>query len=642
MSTNKNLKEWCIENNRCDLIEQWNDEQSIERFTRGSEYKANWKCPVCNGTWDAIIYSRTKKQKPSGCPYCANQKTLFGFNDFESWCHKNKKEYFLTEWDYTKNNVLPSEIIAHSNKKFWWRCNENHLFQQSPADRIGGHNCPVCSNRKVAKGFNDFETWCKKNNMQHLLDEWDYDKNTLKPDEVLPFSNKKIWWICKHGHTWEITINDRTGYKHSSCPYCANKKVMQGFNDFETWCKKNDRLELLLEWDYEGNDKLGITPQNITYGSSRKKVWWKCPVCGYKWSIGVDVRTKGNGCAVCHKKGLLTGVNDLETYCKNNNLEYILQEWDCEKNYPLTPKDVTAFSNKNVFWKCSACEYKWNGRISGRVLQQSHCKKCNPNGTSFSEQAILYYVKQHFSNVIHRFNDFGFELDIYIPSIKTAIEYDGYIYHQNTDRETKKNQLCKNNKIKLIRIREDGLCSYDDCICIFRNRNKIQSLNEAITTLFSHLGIDYINNINVEKDTILINEQYRLTKLENSLATKFPEIANEWHPTKNGNLKPENFSYGSREKIWWLCPNGHSFQQLITNRTAHNQGCPICAKQKQMKKVLCVETGEIFDSVSIAAKTYNIKNPSQISVVCKGIWKTAGGYHWEYVNKENNQEKENK
>ena len=41
----------------------------------------------------------------------------------------------------------------------------------------------------------------------------------------------------------------------------------------------------------------------------------------------------------------------------------------------------------------------------------------------------------------------------------------------------------------------------------------------------------------------------------NSLEFLFPEIAKEWHPTKNGKLKPSEFTYGSSRKVWWLCKN---------------------------------------------------------------------------------------
>ena len=61
----------------------------------------------------------------------------------------------------------------------------------------------------------------------------------------------------------------------------------------------------------------------------------------------------------------------------------------------------------------------------------------------------------------------------------------------------------------------------------------------------------------------------------------FPEVAKEWHPTKNKELSPNDFTYGSTKKVWWLCPKGHSYKSNINNRTAKNRSdCPYCAGKK--------------------------------------------------------------
>ncbi len=63
----------------------------------------------------------------------------------------------------------------------------------------------------------------------------------------------------------------------------------------------------------------------------------------------------------------------------------------------------------------------------------------------------------------------------------------------------------------------------------------------------------------------------------NNLQTLYPEISNEWHPTKNGDLTPSIIAAGSNKKIWWLCQNGHEWQTLCNSRTGHNRSdCPFC------------------------------------------------------------------
>ena len=48
------------------------------------------------------------------------------------------------------------------------------------------------------------------------------------------------------------------------------------------------------------------------------------------------------------------------------------------------------------------------------------------------------------------------------------------------------------------------------------------------------------------------------------------------------------------------------------------------------KKILCVETGEVFDAIVDAANKYCI-NAGNIGRVCEGKRKTCGGYHWRYL-----------
>ena len=48
------------------------------------------------------------------------------------------------------------------------------------------------------------------------------------------------------------------------------------------------------------------------------------------------------------------------------------------------------------------------------------------------------------------------------------------------------------------------------------------------------------------------------------------------------------------------------------------------------KKVLCVETGEVFESMGEAHRKTGVRT-GNISSVCNGKQKTAGGYHWQYA-----------
>lgn len=70
----------------------------------------------------------------------------------------------------------------------------------------------------------------------------------------------------------------------------------------------------------------------------------------------------------------------------------------------------------------------------------------------------------------------------------------------------------------------------------------------------------------------------------NCLEILYPEIANEWHPSKNKNLKPSDVSYGSNKKVWWECNEGHEWIASVNDRTRGN-GCPFCNMSKGEIKI---------------------------------------------------------
>ncbi|WP_422759077.1 zinc-ribbon domain-containing protein [Paenarthrobacter sp. C1] len=66
-----------------------------------------------------------------------------------------------------------------------------------------------------------------------------------------------------------------------------------------------------------------------------------------------------------------------------------------------------------------------------------------------------------------------------------------------------------------------------------------------------------------------------------SLAEKFPAFAAEWDTTANGDLTPNDVSYGSDRAVSWLCPNGHPpYIKKVCYRTSRNRGCPVCGRAK--------------------------------------------------------------
>ena len=186
----------------------------------------------------------------------------------------------------------------------------------------------------------------------------------------------------KEGHSWLAKVSERR--KGTKCPYCSNKKILQGYNDLAT-----THPHLLNEWDFEKNKDL--TPYTLSSGSS-KKVWWMCEK-GHSWEAHIHTRAKGIGCPVCSNKLLYAGYNDLKT-----NNPSLAAEWDYDKNTPVLPSEVLYGTNKKYWWTCKK-GHSWSASVSSRQ-KGIGCPICSKEKrVSFPEKAIYFYVKKIFDDV---------------------------------------------------------------------------------------------------------------------------------------------------------------------------------------------------------------------------------------------------
>lgn len=361
-----------------------------------------------------------------------------------------------------------------------------------------------------------------------------------------------------------------------------------------------DNARLMSEFDWDENTKRGLDPSKLTLGSGKKPSW----ICekGHRWDAYIDHRARrGSNCPYCSNKKTLLGFNDLQSQRPD-----LMSEWDVEANTFL-PSSVVVQSNKEAHWICPK-GHKYTKKIYLRALGQS-CKFCSQGmSTSFPEQCFFYYTLKVFPDAVSRYKDVfdnQMELDIYIPSAHTGVEYDGFFWHDKNDkdvqaREERKYQICKENSIRLLRIKEgtvNGHADAADKVWYIPKNFDYASLNSCITEYLQFLVGDDISSLQVDiekdKNTIL---EYKTLKYEKSLAFLYPDIAKEWHQAKNGNLTPDLFTPGSSENVWWLCSNcGNEWQSIIANR-AKGHGCDICAdpiRRLNHKKAILAKRGSI-------------------------------------------------
>lgn len=88
-----------------------------------------------------------------------------------------------------------------------------------------------------------------------------------------------------------------------------------------------------------------------------------------------------------------------------------------------------------------------------------------------------------------------------------------------------------------------------------------------------------------------------------SIAYTYPEISAEWHPTRNGDDLPSQYSKGSNYKAWWQCrtDSSHVWQAVIRNRCTNGSGCPDCKRKTQ--RIMGTYLRSLFESVVSEDKT---------------------------------------
>lgn len=269
----QSLLEYCTRYDRRELLVQWHPEKNgaltPERVTSGSHRSVWWRCSQGH-EWQSPAYARAGGR--TGCPYCAGKRVAPGMD------LRSQYPDIADQWHPEKNGQLtPDQFSPGSVRRVWWRCERGHEWQAEVYSRAAGHGCPVCTGQKVLPGENDLKSYDPE-----LASQWHPQKNgTLTPSAVSVTSNRKVWWLCERGHEWQSAVSVRTG-KRSGCPYCANRKVLAGFNDLKT-------VQPLVAAQWHPTKNGSLEPHMVLPGSS-KRVWWRC-TDGHEWRAVIYSRT---------------------------------------------------------------------------------------------------------------------------------------------------------------------------------------------------------------------------------------------------------------------------------------------------------------------------------------------------------------
>ena len=337
--------------------------------------------------------------------------------------------------------------------------------------------------------------------------------------------------------------------------------------------------EIAKEWNSSKNGNL--TPSMVVAGSE-KRVWWLAD-CGHEWDVRISDRVRyKTGCPFC--KGnhrILPGINDFATMQPE-----LINEWHPNKNGELLPSDVREFSLKKVWW-LGPCGHEWKSTVAHR----SDGRKCpfcagkkilvgfNDIATTDPEVAKDWHPVKNgelTSNMFTRGSDrkiwwlshghewistissrtiseqgcaicTGSQIQIGINDLESTRPDIAKIWHPTKNNDLTPNDVTAGSKKRIWWLGECGHSWIADVIHITSGR-----------------GCAICRGLQIE---IGIND----------LASQYPDLAAQWHPTKNGALTPQQVTSSSARKIWWLCDQGHEWRTGVNGRQYGVIGCPDCA-----------------------------------------------------------------
>ena len=343
--------------------------------------------------------------------------------------------------------------------------------------------------------------------------------------------------------------------------------------------------EIAAQWHPTKNgDK---TPEDVTPGSN-KKVWWCCP-SGHEWLASPNYRTNGRGCPACSGK-LATPTTSLRALHP-----YIAEQWHPTKNDPLTPDDVVPGSCRKVWWKCpKSPDHEWETTVDNRTRMRSGCPCCSGRKASVSNSLATLFPT--IAAQWHPTKNEGLTPEGIPAGSHKKIWWQCPLSADHEWQATVKDRTASNGAT--------------GCPCCAGQK---ASVTNSLASLYPLIAAEWhsTKNEGLTPDQIVAgsNKQFwwqcpkapdhewqatasnrtnnhsgcpscarQKVSVTNSLASLFPETASEWHPTKNGELKPDQVIAGSERKVWWRCSKEpvHEWQSTPGSRTDKRggAGCP--------------------------------------------------------------------
>ena len=473
------------------------------------------------------------------------------------------------QWHPTRNDPLTAgDVTPHSGQKVWWLCSNLHEWQAVINSRTRGYGCPYCAGQRPTAKRNLATEYPK------LLSEWDWERNgTHRPEDFSPRSASKVWWKCRKGHSWQATVLNRTRDTPNSCPVCLNRLLGEDNSLAKV------RPDIANEWHPSKN--LPLTPNDVVAGGSRK-VWWICKH-GHEWQAPVGRRViSGSGCSKC---SLQTSRIEIAVYAELTALF-----------------ESVAWRERIAGFECDIYlrDFKVGVEVDGSYWHRQRPEQELAKSAAFVEKGVqLFRLREDGlpllgeRDISYRSSEDEFRvvsrlvtsLVAHAPFPAAQIEkLRDYLGRQGLINEELYREMVANLPAPppghSLADRHPEIAAqwaFDLNAPLSPEHFRPQASKKVWWRCESGHVWRTTPNIRVSQSTGCPQcpREPRLASAVWNLAVTAPGLAGEWHPQRNGELRPVDVWPNSNRKVWWLCTKGHEWQATVTSR-AGGTGCPYC------------------------------------------------------------------
>ena len=260
----------------------------------------------------------------------------------------------------------------------------------------------------------------------------------------------------------------------------------------------------------------------------------------------------------------------LQDFCIREGRQELLDQWVADKNLPITPAVISRGSKRKVWWRCEK-GHNWQAAVYTRTGSGTGCPVCAGKVAQAGENDLA----ARFPELAHQ-------------------------WHPIRNGCLAPTQVLPGSHRTVWWMCKEG-----------------HEWRAQIKSRVSGSGCPVCANREIHPG-------------ENDLASQYPQLSAQWHPTKNGLLTPDQVLLGTTRRVWWICEKGHEWQATVASRVS-GCGCPVCTG----RKVVAGENDLATLTPDVARQWHPVLNgtltPQMVTggSHCKVWWECEQGHVWQ-------------